>query len=953
MANDIDISRLSLHGAELPAPVIPAALDGGLGYDDIQRDPLGFLLVQCGPWNELERGDTVEIYWGVNEANVASYAVTESGNYIITIPVPVRAIHTEGEGLVAVYYIITTGFGGKEVRSNTLDVRVKFNPPGGIDPSPDTPYVNENLAAPVVSPDPVPDNAQIAKVTVAPWQNMAENDLLTLNWGGIPVTLAPLSAGEVNQEVTVTVTREVLELAGGGRLPVTYSVRDEVNNWSLYAPYAWPDVQIEDPSALEAPLLKEADPDNGVLDVTGLTEEDTLTVQVPRYQGITTGDRVMVNWAGRTAGGQDVNWKSTEYTVPSPIPFVLEFAVPATQAITLAQGSLAITYAVVNKSQVSRALRLQVTGEVQRLQPPAVAEARGGVLDPADTAAGATVIVAPYAGMAVGDTVAYVWAGTRADGTPTFYTDTRNISGNGVGKEVRFLVPAAEVTALNNGRLTLYYTVETFSVSDATRSIAPQATLRSPDLILTVKEAGTQPNLPAPTVDGEKDGYLPPDLADTRVRIPAWPNIAKGDRLDLSWAGKTSFTDFLLVNITGEQVFYVEKAYIEGNRDNRVQVSYKATPANGEPQNSDIREFQVKDPSADLPTPVVPEAIGNNLDGNLTSARLRVSAEAGLQLGDRVTGSFNGMTLGPEQVTTPGQALDLKITQAMIAAAAGKSIGVYYEVERNGEQLTSPVLTLHVGQLELIAPVIVAVKDDKGNPILNGGSTGAKTIILSGTAAKEQNVELWDNGFSKGVTVVGASGQWTKTVSDLTVKAHSYTMKALYGSNPVSSPWNVTVTRVRLEDFKLSPLNYNLARGTHKSQNEVTIENGPRFSKANAYVNPNGNGGATFTYVLKQRTGSSSGAGFILQFPELVRTVTLTVTCNSFIEGGSIAFGFYTDGDSETIDIPSGSYTRTFTNHASNPNPLATSIHIYAQQYLNVQQDHTVDVRLESVSWTV
>lgn len=951
IVNDIEISRRSLLNATLPAPRIPAALDGGLGYDDIKRDPLASLLVQCGPWNELERGDTVEIYWGTNEANVASYAVTESGNYIITIPVPVRAIQAEGEGLMSVYYIITTGFGGEPVRSNTLDVRVKFNSPGGIDQSPDTPYVNENLKTPVVTPDPVPGNAQIATVTVARWQNMAENDVLTLSWGGIPVTLEPLSAGDLLQDVTVTVPRDVLELAGGGRLPVTYSVRDEVNNWSLYAPYAWPDVEIEDDSALEAPLLKEADPQNRVLDVTGLTEEDTLTVQVPRYHGITTGDRVLVNWAGRTAGGQDVNWKSTEYTVPSPTPFVLEFAVPATQAIALAQGSLAITYAVVNKSQVSKAQRLRVTGEVQQLKPPTVAEARDGVLDPADTTAGATVIVTPYPGMAVGDTVAYVWTGARADGTPTFYTDSRNISGNGVDKEVRFVVPAAEVTKLNNGRLTLYYTVETFAVSGATRSIAPQATLRSPDLILTVKESGTQPNLPAPTVDGEEDGYLPPDLVDTRVRISAWPHIAKGDRLDMSWAGKTSFTDFVLVNATGEQVFYVEKAYIEGNRDNRVQVSYKVTPVNGVPQNSDIREFQVKDRSAPLPTPVVPEAIGNNLDGNLSSARLRVSAEAGLQLGDRVTGSFNGMTLGPEQVTTPGQALDLNITQAMIAAAAGKSIGVYYEVERSGKRLTSPVLTLVVGQLELVAPVIVAVKDNKGNPILNGGSTGAKTIILSGTAAKEQNIELFDNGFSKGVTVVGASGQWTKTVSDLTVKTHNYSMKALYGSNPVSSPWKVTVTQVRYEDFKLSPVNFNLDQRQHTSQSGAIIRIAPGSIQLNGRVNPNGSGGATFQYILKKGIGSSGGGGFSIKLPEIVRTVTLTVVCNRFIAGGTLSFGFFEGAENERIDIPSGRYTRTFTNRT--PNPAIANIYIYASQYSDVQQNHTVDVQLESISWTV
>lgn len=87
--------------AALPAPVIPAAFDGGLGYDDIVRDPTAFVLVQAGPVPDLMSGDVITLYWA---GEIVAILSVTTGSDIISLPVPVRDIRRLGEGTVAVHY---------------------------------------------------------------------------------------------------------------------------------------------------------------------------------------------------------------------------------------------------------------------------------------------------------------------------------------------------------------------------------------------------------------------------------------------------------------------------------------------------------------------------------------------------------------------------------------------------------------------------------------------------------------------------------------------------------------------------------------------------------------------------------------------------------------------------------------------------------------------------------
>ncbi|MHC8349469.1 hypothetical protein ACYZT7_08850 [Pseudomonas sp. RT4P38] len=89
--------------------------------------------------------------------------------------------------------------------------------------------------------------------------------------------------------------------------------------------------------------------------------------------------------------------------------------------------------------------------------------------------------------------------------------------------------------------------------------------------------------------------------------------------------------------------------------------------------------------------------------------------------------------------------------------------------------------------IALVAPVITSVKDSKSVEIPNAGITVDTAVTLSGTASKDQRVEIFDGATSKGVATANSSGVWTHPVRGLAVAAHSFSAKALYGSGQASA----------------------------------------------------------------------------------------------------------------------------------------------------------------------
>ncbi|WP_122663886.1 Ig-like domain-containing protein [Pseudomonas viridiflava] len=89
-------------------------------------------------------------------------------------------------------------------------------------------------------------------------------------------------------------------------------------------------------------------------------------------------------------------------------------------------------------------------------------------------------------------------------------------------------------------------------------------------------------------------------------------------------------------------------------------------------------------------------------------------------------------------------------------------------------------------------PAITSVRDTRGE-VANGGSTTDTSVNLTGTAAANQQVEIFDGAASRGRASVTGSGGWNSSISSLALGGHSLTAKGLYGSQPVSNARTFTV----------------------------------------------------------------------------------------------------------------------------------------------------------------
>ncbi|PMQ09287.1 hypothetical protein PseAD21_20940 [Pseudomonas sp. AD21] len=107
---------------------------------------------------------------------------------------------------------------------------------------------------------------------------------------------------------------------------------------------------------------------------------------------------------------------------------------------------------------------------------------------------------------------------------------------------------------------------------------------------------------------------------------------------------------------------------------------------------------------------------------------------------------------------------------------------------------SSPVSAARTFKVAIaVTPAITSVKDSKGNDIPNNSTTIDTTVILTGTATANLEVEIFDGATSKGRRPVNASGVWTHTLENLDDGTHSLTAKALYGSEQSSAPRIVKV----------------------------------------------------------------------------------------------------------------------------------------------------------------
>lgn len=722
--DDTSTDILNLDALLIPGMIRPVnGADGGVNYHMIHANG-GGLLVQLLPYLNMAENDWVDVYWGDPGSPVASGLVLEEHLqdgfqlYIAASRIP--------EGIHSLYARVTRSGGGNGGETAPLDILVRTEFPGGIDPAPDIPgHQLLPPPRPELPPGGIIDEDAAKngiKVTLDFYPNMRLADVITFSWGGVlltyEVTATDMAAGYVER----LVTEDTIRAAGDGDLGLTYRVRDEVHNPSSdWSPRTQVEVEIGD-GLFDAPMVENPDPNADPYDVIDLDElrDDDLLVNVMVYNnGLLIGDMVTLTWVGTTAQGQPVTHTSEPRRVSSD-PQVLTFLIPNADVRILGSGRGVASYTVVrNEVPAGGSRRKQVTfrGAESLLPPPELPDAGSGVLDPA---LASTAILIPGEALEADDTLFVTWHGTRANGTPLVHEFQRSISSGNAGKPVTIPVDGPSLIApLNGGTLRVYYRL---------KKAGSGIELDSDRLQVSVGEARAE--LPAPSTRPPfVDGVLDPEQVglELEIVVPRWPDMRGGQRVHLRWqAGNgQSHTDDVLINDSTagrDVVFYLDRATLETYLEQNIELSYQVESEDEATQYSEVARFSVGTAQqGPLPLPMIDEAEGSvvNPDDVLQGATVVIDARADFRDYDvvlvRIMSAVSGGSTEIRHEINAGQGgkeVRVTVPWAVIDASAGTTLQVQYEVTRSAD-----------GSLEKSGTVTYSVVSDIGDgPLLIMGA---------------------------------------------------------------------------------------------------------------------------------------------------------------------------------------------------------------------------------------
>lgn len=772
----------------------------GIGYIDTQ-DPAVPVLIRVNPYLGMMDSDYIELFWGDQNGSIANYTVkpgdtAEGTGSFVTLPVEQRYIVSPGDNNL--HYEVDTWFtvkrliGGTVSTSERLTITVKLTVPGGIDKTPDTPYTNEDLAVPTVTPAGIISNEDLNRVTVniAPYKNMEIHDSITVYWNGNPVKFALSELPQPGQLTRVPIPRDTILAAGDSdMLPVMYEIRDVVNNWSRFSLPTYIQVEVGN-STLPAPIVPQAP--NMELDLNTLAGADVQAL-VLSYSGIKPADEITLTLERNTAEGISLEPYVEAKPVGTAIGFV-QFVIPNAQFEPIAQGRARLKYKVKTASGDelrSKSLPLSIVGETQVLAPPKLpaAEQNNGVLDP--TAHNVIAQVPAYYFMADGNDVTLVWMGKTASGANVIHEEVKNLNSDDVGVPLAFLIPDEKVSALAGGTLELYYTVTTFA----------RAFFKSPSLHVQVS-AGGSTLLPPAIVDGlSANGVLDPAdiVLEAIVRIRPFAGMAPLDKVILHWDGTSpggaySTSTTLNSGTSGKEVlFRVKKMYVDANLNGNVNVSYTVKRGN-QTFSSDVLLVKVAAPGPTLlPKPTVagvdqddiliPENVPDS--GVIVTVPRYTDIDGKDSIIVKWAGSFP-YTTAPQVAGDAGE-IDFTLPKSLAVASAGSEVSVNYSVTRGeAAPVESPAKTFHV---QALAPPLNLGADHaltlggyvvfEGRPPANPPVSAIYTRVATGGQPPYQYqssataVALVDN---HGKVIAAGNGVTTITVTDALGATASYTL---------------------------------------------------------------------------------------------------------------------------------------------------------------------------------
>ncbi|HEX4547590.1 hypothetical protein [Pseudomonas sp.] len=670
--------------------------------------------------------------------------------------------------------------------------------------------VQAALTAPTVRE--APNNASLAplaakdSLTAIVNYPMQAGDKISVTWKGVAGegshTTALINAGAQPQSIplpnsvvafnlnkTVTVTYTVTR--GGVALPASPALTLSV--------LALPDIALPKPRILQA-----ADAGNGIeLNVANLTGNATLrfdpwgliAIRQPVFLSLngTYADGRAYNfviWQSNSGAFVDQNWITNGY----------EHGVANTELKKLKEGSaLNIVFKVgfgktTNEAEaVTFPLRTYTVRNAVTLPAPTLREAPNNAsLAPLAAKDSLTAIV-NYP-MQAGDKISVTWKGVAGEGSHT----TALIDAGAQPQQIP--LPNSVVAFNLNKTVTVTYTVTRGGVALPASPALTLSVLALPDIALP------KPRIPQAANNGEGPELNLGNFTSIALRMDSYPFMAVGQfwwlRLrgtnangsvfdTVYWKAPTAVVTQSLIN-NGFYEFPIAASSLLGLRDgSALTMEFKA--ALGKSQNEaeavtfPLRIYTVKAIVDVKPTITnAQDSKGVAIpDGDITvdtTVKLTGSASKGQQVEifDRTTSKGNATADSSTGIWTK----DLTGLSAEAHSFTAKAL--------YGAGQTSGPRTLTV--TAAMAPTITNAQNSQGIVIPNGGLTVGKTVKLTGTASKGQQVEIFDGNTSKGnATADPSTGIWTKDLTGLSVAAHSFTAKALYGTGTTSAARTFTV----------------------------------------------------------------------------------------------------------------------------------------------------------------
>ncbi|MBV4478244.1 hypothetical protein KVQ74_29045, partial [Pseudomonas sp. COW3] len=354
-----------------------------------------------------------------------------------------------------------------------------------------------------------------------------------------------------------------------------------------------------------------------------------------------------------------------------------------------------------------------------------------------------------------------------------------------------------------NGRVS-YSQVEAFNVG-------PQLDLKPP----SIKEAPNDTNLD------------PFEAAKTLTAMVSYTGMQLADKITVTWAGTATPTGShttapVTVTKLGTQEILLPEWLPVFNLGKAVTVSYSVVQGSSAAKPSQPRPLTVM-PIANeeprLPKPIILSAPnqgeGPELDVTTLTAPVNVrlyvwphiygQQRVWLHLAGRTNSGadYNKVIWNAAQVSgswvSTGYADAALLLAELRALANNSTLTITFKATfdrdiNENQAVTFPLRRYTIKNVADLKPAITRAEDSKGTEIAQGAVTVDAIVKLIGTATESQKVEVFDGTTSKGQATANAAGLWELRMTALSVAAHIFRARALYGSNLESDAKTLTVT---------------------------------------------------------------------------------------------------------------------------------------------------------------